>query len=87
MSFSNVVRPKEEISLYGHPVAYIAPSVYGLPQALVIHYQTYVNKMTISMAIDPNDILNPHCLCDDLEESLQLIRDAVTKKGLLDDVV
>ena len=24
--------PVEEVSFYGHPVAYIAPSVYGHPQ-------------------------------------------------------
>ncbi|KAJ7959337.1 O-acyltransferase WSD1-like [Quillaja saponaria] len=87
LTFSNVVGPKEEISFFGHPIAYVAPSLYGLSQALVIHYQSYVNKMTIIMAIDPNVILDPHCLCDDLEESLQLIRNAVTKKGLPADVV
>ncbi|CAI0541801.1 unnamed protein product [Linum tenue] len=31
LAFSNVVGPVEEISLYGHPIAYIAPSVYGHP--------------------------------------------------------
>ncbi|CAK9151615.1 unnamed protein product [Ilex paraguariensis] len=31
MAFSNVVGPQEEISLYGHPLAYIAPTFYGLP--------------------------------------------------------
>ncbi|KAJ6418804.1 hypothetical protein OIU84_002061 [Salix udensis] len=31
LAFSNVVGPVEEISFYGHPVAYIAPSVYGSP--------------------------------------------------------
>ncbi|OMP02222.1 hypothetical protein COLO4_11274 [Corchorus olitorius] len=32
MSFSNVVGPVEEISFYGHPIAFIAPTVYGHPQ-------------------------------------------------------
>jgi len=31
MAFSNVPGPVEEISFYGHPVAFIAPSVYGHP--------------------------------------------------------
>ena len=31
LAFSNVVGPLEEISFYGHQVAYIAPSVYGSP--------------------------------------------------------
>jgi len=30
IAFSNVAGPVEEISFYGHPVAYIAPTVYGL---------------------------------------------------------
>ncbi|KAK0591135.1 hypothetical protein LWI29_036100 [Acer saccharum] len=31
MQFSNVPGPQEEISYYGHPVAYVAPSCYGQP--------------------------------------------------------
>ncbi|WZZ00333.1 hypothetical protein YC2023_072661 [Brassica napus] len=31
MSFSNLVGPTEEVSLYGHPITYIAPSAYGHP--------------------------------------------------------
>ena len=31
-AFSNVVGPTEEIAFYGHPVAYISPTVYGHPQ-------------------------------------------------------
>lgn len=37
-TFSNVVGPQEEISLFGHPVTYIAPSVHGFPQVISIHY-------------------------------------------------
>ncbi|KAJ0052383.1 hypothetical protein Pint_00591 [Pistacia integerrima] len=31
MSFSNIVGPLEEIGYYGHPLAYLAASSYGLP--------------------------------------------------------
>lgn len=31
MSFSNLIGPIEEISFFGHPIAYMAPSVYGHP--------------------------------------------------------
>ena len=51
-----------------------------LLQALTIHYQSYVNKMTIALAVDPNAIPDPHQLCDELEESLKLIHDAIVKK-------
>lgn len=51
-----------------------------LLQALTIHFQSYVNKMTIALAVDPNAIPDPYQLCDDLEESLKLIHDAILKK-------
>lgn len=51
-------------------------------QALTIHYQSYVKKMTIVLAVDPGVIPDPHKLLDDLEDSLKLIHDAVVKKEL-----
>ncbi|KAG6752692.1 hypothetical protein POTOM_042728 [Populus tomentosa] len=80
LAFSNVVGPLEEISFYGHPVAYIAPSVYGSPHALTIHFQSYSKKMTIVLAVDPDEIPDPHKLCDDLEKSLEIIKDSVEKR-------
>ncbi|KAI3902890.1 hypothetical protein MKX01_040117 [Papaver californicum] len=80
MSFSNVVGPSEEIGFYGHELSYIAPSVYGHPHAFTINYQSYVNKMTIVLAVDEKAVPDPHRLCDDLEESLKLIKDAVSAK-------
>ncbi|KAK4277551.1 hypothetical protein QN277_015533 [Acacia crassicarpa] len=81
MAFSNVVGPMEEISCFGHPLAYIAPSTYGHPhlQALTIHFQSYYNKMTLSIAADPTVISDVHLLCDDFQLSLKLIRDAADK--------
>ncbi|KAM7467700.1 hypothetical protein LguiB_015262 [Lonicera macranthoides] len=83
LCFSNVVGPREEISFYGHPIAYIAPSVYGLPQSLTIHWQSCANKMTIALAVDQDVIPNPHQLCDDIEESLLLIKDTCVKRKLI----
>lgn len=37
--FSNVAGPQEEISLFGHPVAYIAPSCFGQPNVSIYHDQ------------------------------------------------
>ncbi|CAI0541803.1 unnamed protein product [Linum tenue] len=85
LAFSNVVGPVEEISLYGHPIAYIAPSVYGHPHALTIHFQSYCNTITISLAVDPGLIPDPHVLCDDLEDSLKAIKEAVVQKFVQKD--
>ncbi|KAL0299676.1 UNVERIFIED_CONTAM: O-acyltransferase WSD1 [Sesamum radiatum] len=80
---SNVAGPLEEISLFGHPLCYIAPSVHGFPHALIIHCQTYANKLIICLAADENLIPNPHELCDDLQKSLQIIKETVIKRGLV----
>lgn len=32
ISFSNMVGPGEQVEFCGHPVAFIAPSVYGPPE-------------------------------------------------------
>ncbi|KAL0684911.1 hypothetical protein Bca4012_051759 [Brassica carinata] len=80
---SNVNGPTEEISFHGHPIAYIAPSVYGHAQALLIHFQSYADKMVISIAVDPTIIPDPHKLCDAMEESLKSMKIALLGKGLL----
>ncbi|XP_074367898.1 wax ester synthase/diacylglycerol acyltransferase 11-like [Apium graveolens] len=77
MSFSNVVGPREEISFYGHQLSYIAPSVYGQPQALTVHWQSYSEKMILVLTVDPDVIPDYNNLCTDFEASLKLIRDAV----------
>lgn len=51
-----------------------------LLQALTFHFISYANQMTISLSVDPTGIPNPHLLCDDLEESFNIIRDAVQKR-------
>ncbi|KAK2968080.1 hypothetical protein RJ640_000495, partial [Escallonia rubra] len=87
LAFSNVVGPQEEISLYGHPVTYIAPTVYGHPLALTLHFQSYCDKLTISMAVDEDVIPDPHRLCNDLEESINIIKAAVLKTAFPKNVV
>ncbi|EOA26120.1 hypothetical protein CARUB_v10019546mg [Capsella rubella] len=83
MTFSNMVGPVEEVSFYGHPITYFASSAYGHPHALTIHCQSYMNKMTITLIVDPTVISDPHRLCDDWEESLRNIKAAVYKRGSL----
>ncbi|CAH8339032.1 unnamed protein product [Eruca vesicaria subsp. sativa] len=81
MSFSNLIGPIEEISFFGHPITYIAPSVYGHPHALTMHFQSYMNKMTISLTVDSTVINNPHQLLGDWEESLRTIKTAAQERG------
>ncbi|XP_019188382.1 PREDICTED: O-acyltransferase WSD1-like isoform X2 [Ipomoea nil] len=83
MCFSNLVGPQEEIGFCGHPMAYLAPSSYGQPHALMINFQSYINKMTMVLSVDENVIPNPHQLLDDLEMSLKLIKDATLANSLV----
>lgn len=83
MWFSNVPGPQEEVTFYGHEVAYIAPTCFGQPNALMIHVVSYVDKLTFVLSVDEGTIPNPHELCDDLEESLKLIKGAaLTENGV-----
>ncbi|KAH6784062.1 hypothetical protein C2S52_009021 [Perilla frutescens var. hirtella] len=84
LTFSNVMGPKEEVNLFGHHLSYIAPSVYGFPQSMVVHYQSYGDKLVISIGADGKLIPNPHQLCDDFIRSLQNIKEAVIERGLVD---
>ncbi|PKA61196.1 O-acyltransferase WSD1 [Apostasia shenzhenica] len=75
-SFSNLVGPTEEVGFCGSPLVYIAPTVYGHPQALTVHFQSYMNKMKVVVAVDELVIPDPHKLLDDIADSLRLIKDA-----------
>ncbi|KAF6150959.1 hypothetical protein GIB67_026880 [Kingdonia uniflora] len=46
-------------------------------QAVMIHYFSYVNKMTIILAVDEDVIPDPYQLFDDIEESLKLMKNDV----------
>lgn len=83
LCFSNIVGPIEEIGFNGHPLAFIAPSCYGQPHGLMVHFQSYTNKMTFILSVDEATIPDPHQLCDDIEESLKLMKDAVIARGIV----
>ncbi|RCV16615.1 hypothetical protein SETIT_3G152100v2 [Setaria italica] len=80
MSFSSMVGPAEKVEFYGHPIQYIAPSVYGHPHALTVHYQSYMNSIKLVLAVDDAQFPDSHQLLDDFAESLRLIRQAASTK-------
>ncbi|CAL5077040.1 unnamed protein product [Urochloa decumbens] len=79
ITFSNLIGPPEQIELCGHPVAYIAPSVYGLQQALTVHYQSYANTIKVILAVDEAQFPDSRQLLDDFAESLRLTNEAAAK--------
>lgn len=82
LTFSNVLGPNEDISFFEHPMCYVGASALIGPQALIIHYVSYVDKIIINLAVDTTVIPDPHQLCDDLIESLDIIKLSVLEKGL-----
>ncbi|CAL4961182.1 unnamed protein product [Urochloa decumbens] len=75
ISFSNMVGPGEQVEFCGHPVAFLAPSVYGPPEALTVHYQSYSNTIKVILAVDEARFACSKLL-DDFAGSLRRIRDA-----------
>ncbi|CAM0882131.1 unnamed protein product [Alopecurus aequalis] len=82
MSFSNMAGPTEQVVFYGHPIVYIAPSVYGHPHAVTMHYLSYVNIIKLVLAVDEEQFPDAHDLLNDFDESLRLIREAASEKQM-----
>ncbi|TVT97442.1 hypothetical protein EJB05_57323 [Eragrostis curvula] len=80
LSFSSMVGPVEKVEFYGHPIVYIAPTVYGHPHAVTVHYQSYMNIVKLVLAVDDAQFPDCHQLLDDFAESLKLIRQAVSAR-------
>ncbi|XP_024316944.1 O-acyltransferase WSD1 isoform X8 [Brachypodium distachyon] len=78
IGFSNVSGPTEQVVFCGHPVKFIAPSVYGPPQALFVHYQSYGSAMKVILAVDEAVFPDYIQLLDDFSESLRLIKGAAS---------
>uniref|UniRef100_A0A453FD05 O-acyltransferase WSD1 C-terminal domain-containing protein n=1 Tax=Aegilops tauschii subsp. strangulata TaxID=200361 RepID=A0A453FD05_AEGTS len=81
LSFSNMAGPTEQVVFYGHPIVYIAPSVYGHPHALTMHYQSYMNIIKLVLAVEEEQFPDAHELLDDFAVSLKLIREAASGKN------
>lgn len=63
LSFSNVIGPLEEVQFFGHPITHIIPTVSGQPQALCVHIQSYMGKVTIVVSAAEDIIPDPDTLC------------------------
>ncbi|CAM0901569.1 unnamed protein product [Alopecurus aequalis] len=75
---SNIVGPAEKITLCGHPIAFIATSIYGNPQALTVHYLNYDSIIKIILAVDDAQFSDCHLLLNDFTESIKLMKDAAS---------
>ncbi|SPT16026.1 unnamed protein product [Triticum aestivum] len=78
---SNMIGPVEQVEFCGHPVVFIAPSQYGLQQAINVNFNSYVNTVRVVLAVDETQFPDCHELLDDFVESLRSIKDAAEKHG------
>ncbi|GAB2249744.1 hypothetical protein Droror1_Dr00013103 [Drosera rotundifolia] len=83
--FSNVVGPAEEIDFCGHRVAYITPTArtaQGHAPGVVIHFMSYMNKMSVAVCANQDMLPEPHKLLDDVEGSLRDMKKVVLERKL-----
>eukprot|EP01018_Ginkgo_biloba_P030946 Gb_17371 [translate_table: standard] len=74
--FSNVLGPVEEVQFQGNPVKHIVTTVSGLPQPLVVHFQSYAGKAKF-VAMAAQDVFSdPHELCMDCADALKQMKEA-----------
>ncbi|KAF3631075.1 putative clustered mitochondria protein -like protein isoform X1 [Capsicum annuum] len=81
LMFSNVAGPLEEVSLAGHPLAFLAPTCYGHPTGLMVHACSYAKQLTFVVAVDEGLIPDPNQLGDDFVDSFMLINEAAITKS------
>ncbi|KAM3345793.1 hypothetical protein ACQJBY_020368 [Aegilops geniculata] len=80
--FSNALGPVEHMALCGHPVAFMAPSIYGPPQALTVHYHNYGSDIKVVLAVDDAQFPDCHQLLDGFAEAIRIIKNAAALKTL-----
>nr|CDM80267.1 unnamed protein product [Triticum aestivum] len=80
--FSNALGPVEHMVLCGHPVAFMAPSIYGPPQALTVHYHNYGSDIKVVLAVDDAQFPDCHQLLDGFAEAIRIIKNAAALKTL-----
>ncbi|XP_048561256.1 wax ester synthase/diacylglycerol acyltransferase 11-like isoform X1 [Triticum urartu] len=80
--FSNALGPVEHMALCGHPVVFMAPSIYGPPQALTVHYHNYGSDIKVVLAVDDAQFPDCHQLLDGFAEAIRIIKNAAALKTL-----
>lgn len=49
----------------------------------MINFQSYSDKMTLTLAVDEYAVPDPHQLCDDIVQTLKLVKEAVITQATL----
>ncbi|XP_048232052.1 wax ester synthase/diacylglycerol acyltransferase 11-like [Ricinus communis] len=75
-TISNVIGPKEEITIAGNPITYIRVNTSALPQAVVMHMVSYAGKADMQIMVAKDIIPDPEFLAKCFEDSLIEMKEA-----------
>ncbi|XP_050212060.1 wax ester synthase/diacylglycerol acyltransferase 5-like [Mercurialis annua] len=75
-TISNVIGPKEEITIAGNPITYIRVNTTSLPHALTMHMVSYAGKADMQILVAKDLIHDPEFLAKCFEESLVEMKNA-----------
>lgn len=73
--FSNVMGPVETVQFLGNPVTHIVTTVSGMPQGLIVHFQSYAGKAKLIAMAAEDMFPNPHQLCMDCAHALTRMKE------------
>ncbi|KAJ9175302.1 hypothetical protein P3X46_013869 [Hevea brasiliensis] len=75
-TISNVVGPKEEITIAGNPITFIRVNTSSLPQALTMHMVSYAGRAEMQILVAKDIIPDPEFLAKCFQDSLLEMKEA-----------
>ncbi|CAN1278618.1 Wax ester synthase/diacylglycerol acyltransferase 5 [Linum perenne] len=82
-TISNVVGPKEEITMAGNPITFIRVNTSSLPHALTMHMLSYAGRADMQILVAKDIIPDPEFLAKCFEDSLLEMKTAAQKAASL----
>ncbi|KAF2298148.1 hypothetical protein GH714_015607 [Hevea brasiliensis] len=73
---SNVVGPKEKLTIAGNPIKYVRVNVTGLPQAVSMHMVSYAGQADMQIVVAKDIIPDPKFFAKCIEDSLLEMKEA-----------
>lgn len=77
-TISNVIGPKEDISVGGNPITYIRATSTSLPHAITMHMMSYAGRADMQILVAKDIIPDPKFLAECFENALFEMKTAAT---------
>ncbi|KAH7833167.1 hypothetical protein Vadar_003628 [Vaccinium darrowii] len=79
-TISNVLGPKEEITIVGNPVTYLRANNTSLPHAITMHMLSYGGRADMQILVAKDIIPDPQILAKCFEDALLQMKEAATEQ-------